>query len=185
MEHPIIVCYTGGTCGDLITTLIDSTDSQLSDNKLLIDVDRERLKKPHLFQSISEKDRYIIAMQKYASIPSHDLEYHLARNHKFIGIRVQDPDTALWAATRFKELHRPHVWAEMTQACGASTVEEYAQMLIDFGNYISDNTEYIIHLEDIIKGRVLDKLEQIIGRSLDQQAKNIYNKWLENTKNAS
>ena len=182
MERPIIVCYTGGTCGDLITTLIDSSTSHSEGAQILINADRERLKKPHTFNTIEEKDQYIRSIKQYASIPSHDLEYHLARGHEFIGIRVTDPATALWAANRFKALHRPHVWEEMTRVCGATTVDEYAQMLIDFGNYIGENTNNIIHLEDIIAGQALDRLGSLVDTPLDPLAKNIYNKWLTENK---
>ena len=182
MEHPIIVCYTGGTCGDLICSLLDPTGMLDDGIRLVIDARRSRFKKPHTFNSIEEKDQYLSSMSGHGSIPSHDLEYHRLKQHRFIGIRVQDKQTALWAATRFKSLHRLHVWEEMSRACGAKTVEEYAQMLIDFGNYIAENTDKIINLEDIVSGQAIEKLESMVGQPLDFSAKTIYTKWLEQNK---
>jgi len=166
-----IVCYTGGTCGDLISNLIDS-----SDNIIKYNTDREKLKKPHLFNNNNEKDIYLNKIQ-YCSIPSHDLAYHIDRGHDFIGIRVQDPTIALWAATRFKQLHRPQVWEEMTNACGATTIELYAQMIMDFGNLISEHTDKIINLEDIVGGKALTKLQEFV--KLDTKAEFIYQQWLQ------
>ena len=46
----IIVCYTGGTAGDIVARIIDNQE---------LSKDRQRLKKPHLFFSDKEKDQSI------------------------------------------------------------------------------------------------------------------------------
>jgi len=169
-----IVCYTGGTCGDMISGILDSTGARFKNTTVIFDQDRTCLKKPHLFQSDAEKDRYLIeAEKKYQSIPSHDLDYHICRAHDFIGITVQDKKVALWAAKRFKKLHRPHVWQEMVAACGADTVEGYAQMMIDFSNLVSQHTERIVTLESIRAGTALD------NPILNTASKNFYLNWLD------
>ena len=100
-----IVCYTGGTCGDMISAILDSAGGYFTNNRVMFDQDRTQLKKPHLFNSDTEKDQYLIeAGKKYRSIPSHDLDYHIRNAHDFIGITVQDNAVALWAATRFKKI---------------------------------------------------------------------------------
>ena len=175
MDYPTIICYTGGTCGDLITSLIDSRE---------LTAERTRLKKPHTFSTIEEKDQYLIDMQQYDSIPSHDLEYHKLRNHKFIGVRVQDFNIALWAAIRFRAIHRPHVWKEMGKVCGATTINDYAQTIIDFGNYISTATNAILMLEDILCGKAIEKLQSIGEIKIAHNAEDVYNTWL-NKNNAS
>ena len=169
-----IICYTGGTCGDVITALFDSTATSYRGNTVMIDADRSRLKKPHEFATNESKDQYLEEMAvKYQSIPSHDLAYHVRRQHEFIGITVRDWTVALWAAQRFKDLHRPHVWTEMTAACGAHTVEEYAQMMLDFSNLIVQHTNKIITLESIRAGTALQ------NPILQNADKDFYKTWLE------
>jgi hypothetical protein len=169
-----IVCYTGGTCGDLVTALIDGQGSSFRGKAVMFDLERMQLKKPHTFTSNTEKDQYIADMSvKYRSIPSHDLQYHIAQGHKFIGITVHDWDVALWAANRFKQLHRPHVWEEMTSACGATTVQDYAQLMIDFSNVVSQHTDRIITLESIKAGTALK------NPLLQFASKNFYQNWLD------
>ena len=180
-----IVCYTGGTCGDLISALIDPTDSEFQNNRMLHSVDRQRLKKPHMFVNNEDKDQYIADISDcYLSIPSHDLDYHVLRGHKFISITVQDFSVAMWAAQRFKQLHRSHVWQEMQAKCGASTVEDYAQMLIDYSNMVAKHTNSVVQLEDILKGQAINCLENL---GIDIPNKNLYLAWLDlqNTQNIS
>lgn len=152
-----IVCYAGGTCGDMISAILDTTGAQFKNTTVMLDQDRTRLKKPHLFKADTEKDQYLMDMaKKYQSIPSHDLKYHIQRRHDFVGITVQDKTVSMWAAERFKRLHRPHVWAEMTAVCGADSIEGYAQMMIDFSNLVAQHTDRIVTLESIRAGTALD-----------------------------
>lgn len=173
-----IICYTGGTCGDLITALIDSQGASFRGKAVMFDLERMQLKKPHMFNSHAEKDQYIADMAvKYRSIPSHDLDYHVQGKHAMIGITVQDTDTALWAAERFKQLHRPHVWLEMQTACGANSVGDYAQIMIDFSNQLQQHTDRTVPLESIRAGTVLDQLSQLT--TLSPTSKNLYQNWLD------
>lgn len=168
-----IICYTGGTCGDVITALFDSVGTSYRGNTVMISSDRSRFKKPHMFANDEEKDQCLVDMAvKYQSIPSHDLDYHVRKQHEFIGITVQDWDVALWAAQRFKDLHRPHVWEEMTAACGANLIEDYAQIMIDFSNLVVQHTNNIVTLESIRAGTVLQ------NSILQNTDKNFYNTWL-------
>lgn len=175
MKELLLVVNMGGTCGDLVTMLYDSSNGQVTENKIILSKDRGKLKKPHLFKNNSEKDQYLIEISKYYnSIPSHDLAYHIERKHEFIGITVDDFKVALWAAERFKQLHRPHVWEEMTQACGATTIEQYAEMYIHFSNLIKQHTDNIIKLEDIVNKRLLDVI------TIENYNRSIYTNWLIN-----
>ncbi len=181
-----IVCYTGGTCGDLVTALIDSSDTKFNCAlKTVVHLpERARLKKPHLFASDADKDQYINDIRKnYSSIPSHDLDYHVRRQHVFVGITVQDLDTALWAAKRFRACHRPHVWEEMQRLCGANSVENYAQVLIDFSNMLATHTDKIVKLEDIKHGTVIPILENMLSCSISKGSKNLYQNWLDLQRN--
>ncbi len=167
-----IICYAGGTCGDLITALFDSKGAYFRNQAVMFEQDRLRFKKPHTFANDAEKDQYLRDMAIiYRSVPSHDIQYHIKCKHNFIGITVQDLNVAKWAAKRFKELHRPHVWAEMASACGVDSVEEYAQTMIDFSNLVTRHTDRIITLESIQDGTVLQ------NSLLQNASKNLYQNW--------
>lgn len=165
MEHPIIVCFVGGTAGDIISQILDPSELTL---------DRQRLKKAHLFASDLEKDKFL-ETSEYVSIPSHDFEYHCKRKHKLLGVVCRRMSDAVWAASRFKELHRPHVWKEMTAFCSADTVEAYAQMILDFGNMLAGYTSNVLYLDDIIGGHAVDRLT---GLGYQVPGKDTYKKWL-------
>jgi hypothetical protein len=170
----------GGACGDLITAMIDpqGTSFHGSLRKMNISSDRQRLKKPYNFANDLEKDIYLDEMSEiYASVPSHDIEYHVRRGHKFIGIRVQEFDVALWAAERFKNVHRAPVWESIKQGCNIDNVEQYAQLLIDYSNMISNHTNDLLDLESIVSGRIVPDLERIIGRELSNDAVYCYQSW--------
>jgi hypothetical protein len=93
---------------------------------------------------------------------------------------VQDFTIAMWAADRFRNLHRPHVWQEMQSKCGASTIEEYAQMLIDYSNMVVHNTDCIVKLEDIRNGQAIDALKKL---GINNPRKNLYLNWLDLQRN--
>ena len=163
----IIVCYTGGTAGDIVARIIDNQ---------ALSKDRQRLKKPHLFFSDKEKDQYIND-SIWGSLPSHDFEYHQSRQHEILGVCCLDMPSALWAANRFKVLHRPHVWQEMSRACGANTIEQYAQMIIDFGNMLANYTDNVLYLDRIIAGHAV---RDLIDLNVSVTGKDLYTEWLVN-----
>jgi len=174
----VIVCYTGGTCGDLLSALIDPQDACVLENGTVLHVpERVRLKKPHLFASDDEKDQYIRSVE-YRSISSHDTDYHVRQNHPFLSVRVQSMPTAIWAANRFKSLHREHVWAEMQRRCGADNIKDYAQTLIDYGNMIVQRASVFITMEEILKGSAIEFLVHNLNIEISCQSKDIYDRWL-------
>ena len=173
-----IVCYAGGTCGDLICALIDPTDAVVDKNKIILTNDRSKLKKPHLFSNDVDKDLYILEItKKYQSIPSHDFAYHKTRQHSIIGIVIDKLSTAKIASSRFKKLHRPKVWNEMQKFCGAQTVDDYAQILIDFSNLIASQCDIVVKLENIINGTAILNFEKN-GLYISNQGQEIYHRWL-------
>jgi hypothetical protein len=173
MDNHSIIVYMGGTCGDLVSALYDTTGAELTLSKVRLPTDRQRLKKPHTFANNQDKDQYLSdVLLRYRSIPSHDLEYHRQSNHTFTGITVKNVNVALWAAERFKALHQPNVWEEMKSYCGASTVKDYAKEYINYSKYLRKLTKSTISLEDILSG----KLEQYL--ELDNECKLFYNSWL-------
>lgn len=171
-----IVCYTGGTCGDLIAAMIDPADSVFKNSTVMHSVNRQRLKKPHTFATDEEKDQFINEIStQYRSIPSHDLDYHVRRSHQFITITVQDFTIAHWAAKRFQALNRPQVWQEMQARCGASSIEHYAQTLIDYSNMVVNHTKDVVKLEDILAGHAINILQGMGMGNIDQD---LYEDWL-------
>lgn len=180
-DHITIVCYTGGTCGDLISAMVDPCGAVLNTQTGTVELPQQRikLKKPHLFASTADRDQYLQTIDAGTCISSHDLEYHVEQQHQFISITVQDFDVALWAAQRFKNLHRPHVWQEMQTRCGASTVEQYAQILIDYSDMVIHKTRKIISLESIVSGQAAVTLENVLSTTVGCEAKNFYQTWLD------
>lgn len=170
----------GGTCGDLITAMIDPTGAgfDLALRKMTLPPERMRLKRPQDFPDDQAKDAYLESVAGiYASVPSHDIDYHVQRQHRFLGITVQDPAQALWAAQRFREVHSDRVWHTVSQGWNIHTVEQYAQLMTDHGTMLQHKTMHIIGLEDITAGRAVPILERIIGRKLDKGSVSCYHNW--------
>lgn len=177
-----IVVYMGGCCGDLVTALLDHTNVGLniSARTIKLTEDRQRLKKPYKFVDDREKDSYLKTIScSYKSVPSHDIDYHVSRQHSFIGITVTDPSTALWAATRFRDAHRPEVWHNITQTCGIQHVEEYAQLLLDYSSMLSSRTDFLVDVKTIRQGALLPQLELLMARNVGHKAHNCYRNWLD------
>lgn len=171
----------GGCCGDLISSLLDweQTDIDLMYCKMQLSMERQKLKKHTSFRDNQEKDFYMKQMsERYKSVPSHDIDYHAEKNHRFIGISVHDKRIALWASNRFKNAHHPRVWESVKIGYGIETVEEYAELMLHYSTMIETKTSFIIKLEDIVSGCVIPKLEHIVGFQLDEEASLIYHKWL-------
>jgi hypothetical protein len=176
MENNLnIVVYTGGTCGDLVGAIIDPQCASIQGATMFLDPLQQRLKKPHNFSNDEEKDNYINDI-KFKSIVSHDIEYHKRKNHRFISVIVDDFSLAMWAASRFKNLHRHHVWEEMQQVGKVNTVEGYAQLLIDYSNMAKLFATYTINLSDITSGQAIKKLTEIVEITNISTA--LYEQWL-------
>lgn len=176
-----IICYLGGTCGDLVTAMFDPTKATINGNSVQLVPEITKLKKPHLFDSDSAKDRYLLDSSQYKCIASHDTAYHMSKKHNFISIVSDDMEVNTWAATRFKNLHRPHVWEEMSRYSGARTVPEYAQLIVDYSGLVRGYTTQLITLSDIVNGNLIKTISQWID--VNDDAKNLYNQWLTGNSN--
>jgi len=174
-----IVCYMGGSCGDLVSALIDSTGATFKNSTVVHVHDRIKLKKPYQFENIEQKDQYLLEIKdRYNSISSHDLAYHIERKHDIIGITVKDPKIALWAAKRFKNLHKPRVWEKVSQSNNIHDVEQYAQLMIDFSHLIVQYANKIVTLESIVGQCVFDELVPLIPTADTKGGRNLYQNWL-------
>lgn len=173
-----IVCYLGGTGGDLIVAMIDSTGVTIENSTVQISRERQGLKKSWQFQNDNDRNLYVEQMRtQYKSIPSHDPEYHLRNKQSFIAVVVNRKSTAEWAANRFKNLHRPHVWQEMQSVNNADSIEKYTQDILDWSSWIKQHTEKTISLEDILNGCACEALSSII--TIESAGVNLYNQWLQ------
>ena len=173
-----LILYMGGCCGDIITGLIDTKGISITSGKCIILKERAKLKRSFQFVDTAEKDAYIASASRYwKSLPSHDADYHIKNNHPYLGIVCNDRKTALWAATRFRKLHRDPVWERMSKASGAKTIEEYAQLITDFSNMIKPAAYKTIELADIVEGNAIEKLKELT--QLDDCASIMYDQWLE------
>jgi hypothetical protein len=183
MEHnslPIIVCYLGGTCGDLISAMIDPQGAYIENASVKHLPERMGLKKPHLFSNNADKNLYLTTVaDKFLSVPSHDLEYHVKQQHDFISIVTESMDIAKWAADRFRSLHRPQVWIEMQQKCGAIDENSYAQIVIDFSKLVAQHTQKVVLLDSIVKGSAVSCLEEMLDIKISSAGIEFYAKWLE------
>lgn len=177
----MFVVYMGGTCGDIVSSMLDWTGCEFdtTHSVMRLPQDRQGLKKPHLFVDDNARDEYVQSVTtKYLSLPSHDLEYHKRKQHKFIGIGVSDREVANWAAERFKRCHRPHVWQEVERAVGINNVEQYAQLMLDYSNAIKELTSNILQLEDILSGQAVLELARLAPNHDVIANENKYQSWL-------
>jgi hypothetical protein len=167
-----IICFMGGACGDIVVASLDPTDTQINGNRISMPLHRQLLKKPHLYRTSEDKDVYLDFIGRhYRSVPSHNTEYHIEQKHNFYSITVDDMSVAQWAAQRFKDLHQPKVWDEMTRVINCNSVEDYANFLKNYSGVVKGKAN-IIRLEDIIGGNLANYIE------VDQNGKDMYYNWL-------
>jgi|TARA_R110000823_G_scaffold222275_1_gene350611 hypothetical protein len=177
-----IILYMGGCCGDIVTGLIDAKGISISSGRCIVLNERSKLKRSFQFNNDKERDEYITTANVYwKSLPSHDADYHLRNKHSYTGIVCSDWETAIWAATRFRILHTDIVWNRMSKVSGAKSIEEYAQLIMDFSNMIKPDAYKIIDLKDIVNGHAVSKLKSLTD--LDDCATIIYNQWLKDVVN--
>ena len=172
-----VICYMGGTAGDLITALIDPQDAELDKNVISHVPARSALKKPHTFASDSQKIQYLDSVN-YASVPSHDFEFHCQYQHDIILVIVETMEAALWAANRFSALHRARVWKEMTLHCGADTTASYAQALLDFSNVNRKRVTRTVCLESVLNGSLINCLQELVPIKNLDASQRLYQQWL-------
>ena len=171
----------GGTYGDLVSGLINENIKVNDVKKIAVpDAEASRLKKPHLFSSDYEKNQYLEeAAQKFNSISSHDADYHIRNNHKFLAIVVDNYDSALRCAHRFKVSHRDVVWNEMITKCGANSVEDYANAILNFSHMIKNHATWVVSTTEIENEEILLRIQEIQNVPIQSQVYQMYKQWQE------
>jgi hypothetical protein len=179
MDKPIIVCYMGGTCGDLVSAVIDSTGIAINENgRVILPKDRRRLKRPYDFLNDDEKD-HMLNLITAKSIASHDYIYHLKKKHALLCIGVYDVESAKLAAARFKKLTDKNYWELASKTNNISTVDAWADLYLNYSNkLIKTERIKILDIRDIFNGKLLDKLKEMTIE-VDPTADSIYKNWLE------
>jgi hypothetical protein len=167
-----IICYTGGMCGDIVNSVIDPSHSVLAGPRIYTNINRSKLKSNLFITTETEQLEYIKKMESiYLSIPSHKIDLHIKHKHPYITIFTENYDLALWCATRFKNLHPSDVWSKL----GQSSVESYANTIIESCKHAASHTDKIITLEDILSGNLLSSLSKHVHTPLNEK---LYEKWL-------
>jgi|LauGreDrversion4_2_1035121.scaffolds.fasta_scaffold473716_2 hypothetical protein len=168
----IVVAFVGGLAGDLITAVIDSNSCVVTTlGKVQMPFYRKTLKRGVL-TTIEEKDAFITDISKqYRSIPSHEVEYHVQRNHITISIDVRDKELYKFAAERFILLNEPNL---ANTLFGVNTAIELAPILINMNERNLKLATNVLYFDDILDGKLIEKLEPICS-NLDVD---FYDKWL-------
>ena len=176
-----IVSHIGGTCGDLIAAVIDSTDvSFRSTYAVKLPLSRLSLKRG-ILNTDEEINQYLLEIfKKYKSVSSHlplsDVVFY--DNIKIITPVVYDKDIALWAANRFTSANLVKPYNHINGSV-CENDEEYANILLDHTKYmvgINPNSSAIfIDVKDIVEGNLINKLQDHIDTELDS---NFYQQWL-------
>ena len=168
-----IVYFMGGACGDIVTAVIDPTNTTVDiDGRVILSKERIKLKDPNNFFDDKEKDRMLSDID-YKSISSHDYQYHLINQHTILYVGIFDMDSAIWAAGRFKRLH-PGTWNRF----GNQTIEKYAAQYLKNSDMLSKNRRIkILDIKDVVSGKLVGKLKNL-GFEISDIAEVLYNTWL-------
>lgn len=169
-----VILFLGGYAGDLVTSVIDSQGCAVRPRgTVFMTPDRIFFKTSSNLSSIDKNKEFDNLKLNYKSIPSHDFDYHLSERHNIILVTSKTRRACEIAASRFFVLVTPEMLKEIYNV---STESELA----DYYETCSHKFEQIdapkIYLEDILDGRLLEKLSNIVDTPLNEK---IYNKWLQ------
>ena len=175
-----IVSHIGGTCGDLVTAVIDSTDASI-DWTHAVKMPKTRLTLKTKINTDEDITQYLLEIfDKYKSISSHlpISDILLKDNIKLITPVIHEKEIALWAANRFVKVNLKKPYNHfMNRLC--KNDEEYADILLEhskFSTEIKPNTNTIlINVRDIVEGNLITKLQNYMDTELDN---NFYQQWL-------
>ena len=177
-----IVCFAGGTSGDLVVAMIDSLDCgyEINDHRINLTKDRSGMKKPWMFKNADEKRNYITdTFEAYDSLPSHDIDFHIGeKSENVIGITCFDKVLRDKSASRFKNLHGSEVWDSLTKVTNTKTLDRYSNDILEVSKKLKNNF-LTIDLSQIVGGNLLDLLHQM-GFDITVKSGSLYEYWLTN-----
>lgn len=175
-----IICFAGGTSGDLAVSVLDPRNCtyDTKNGRIKIAMDRAGMKKFWKYNDVETKIQYIKqAFAMYDSLPSHDVDFHLANNHQeVIGITCFDENLREKSAIRFKDLHRSEVWDSLPKVCKTETVQQYSDDILQISRKL-ERAFTTIDLSEIIKGDLISRFTGL-GYEIGRESVKIYNDWL-------
>lgn len=180
MHLPIdIVAYTGGSCGEMVTAVIDPTGYHFNGRYLeLLKYDRSKLKNREWDFSLSNIDRDNAINElalKYRSLPSHKLDYHAFRKHDVIFIDATQPGMEEWVFNRINDIHsgKHKQWLNLEK-----DKESYINNFYPSQQFLLPIAKRIIKLRDILEGKLIDVLKTYVATPLNEA---LYYTWLDQT----
>jgi hypothetical protein len=175
-NYPLIVLYMGGTCGDLLVSVIDNTHSRIDNTRILATLEKNQFKRVNELGDDANKHAKLLDLgRKFKAVPSHDADYHIKFNHKYIAIEVDSIVDAMWAARRFVNLHLAFDWAIDMQRGGEATIKAYADQIMAYTHIVTPSAFLSVNLRDIRGGKLIDILQPHFRHPLDS---GIYTQWL-------
>jgi hypothetical protein len=169
-----IVVYVPGSCGEMITAVID--DTGYSYNGLLcnlIEYERSKLKNPEWDKILTDEDRDNVIQElslKYKSLTSHKFQYHVDRQHDVIFIDASEDNLIEWSNNRLYQLYGNALWINPDKQINLARAHKAHELMLS-------SAKRIIKLRDILEGRLIDVLKQYVSTPLNED---LYYRWQEN-----
>ena len=166
-----IILYQAGGCGNMVSSVIDSTGSLLlSTGHIVFDSKRIILQQEFYVNQLTDEDRDRMLLNgNFKSIPSHLVDYHITRKHDFIFIDCDDPKYIDWVCARFNYIYELHNKNQPEIKIKSEYVKEVTAKA-------TPHTNKIIPISDILEGRLIETLSKYVDTPLNVD---LYNKWLE------
>lgn len=163
-----IILYTLGTCGNMVTAVIDNTGYRFDGRHYESFAERIKLRNRFYQNTMTDNDRdnYIIEMsKKYKSLASHQYQYHIDRGHSYILVMPSTEEEIQWSINRFKTIHP-------NSPMDVKTAHNYYN---EFITKSKQHTNKIITLTDIWSGNLLERLKEYVSTPLNEE---VYHQWL-------
>jgi hypothetical protein len=160
-----IITAIPGACSDIVSCVIDSTDSVLSQKGKIWfrQPDRTVLKSPNL--DLSKVSEILeVASSKYNSISSQysKIIYRLDFVNQYIVIDVTDDYSLDWCVNRLKILYPNQIFEK-------EKLKNETVLHRDYGNHL-------INLRDVLSGNLLNELSKYVPTKLNEE---LYLRWLD------
>lgn len=164
------VVYPPGSCGNMVSAVIDSQGVIGGYRHVTFIPDKLRLLKQQDRDSMTDSDRdeYVKDIEtKYLAVPSHSFEYHVKRKHDFIFLLPNSIETIQWSINRIKD-----ILPDRNEYLTLSFVNNII-------NCCKPHSSKIILVEDIVQGKLIEKLQEFISTPLNEK---FYYDWLSRIK---
>ena len=179
-ESKTIVCFAGGTSGDIVVAVMDPKNCKHDPEKARIKIpkDRAEMKMFWTFQGVEQKNNFIRkTFENYDTIPSHDVNFHISQGaENVLGITCFDKDLRDRSAKRFKAIHTDQDWDSLLKVTKTETVDQYSDDILSISKKLNDNFP-TIDLSSIINGTLIEKLGAL-GYQIPDVGISLYDRWI-------